>query len=79
MNAIQYIRQYTVNKLTADQAADMLAEALYHLRCVSGSRNSYSPATTDALHEHGIVLQRDFKVEALHKQAADFIGKHDVP
>lgn len=67
-----------VDKLSEEQAKMLLAEAMFHLRCVSGSRNSFSSKTLDVWHRKGLGFpERDPQVEKLHMNAVEFIQKHD--
>ena len=54
-------------------------QALHHLRCVSESRNAFTTEVINLLwhNEYDIKELRTPYVENLHKQAADFLTKHD--
>ena len=52
-------------------------ECLFHLRCVSGSRNSFTGETFQAIHDAGIRLERSEVVEKLHNDAYQFLKIHD--
>lgn len=67
----------------------LFKEALIHLRCVSGSRNSFTANANKLLfspESHAILLteeqRKNFKirqpaVESMHHAAVDFLRKHD--
>ena len=57
-------------------------EALYQLRCVSGSRNSFTPETHEFLHKFmrqgdETISYRSKEVERMHQQANDFLKQYD--
>jgi hypothetical protein len=52
-------------------------EALFHLRCVSGSRNSFTPEVTEAILDAAVPNLRSVRVEEMHQAAAQFLRVHD--
>lgn len=55
----------------------LFKQAVYHLRCVSGSRNSFAPEVRGALNKNGITLYRTEFVEGLHREAYEFLKVND--
>lgn len=53
-------------------------EAVYHLRVVAGSRNSFEPEVHQILYADGIGLKRSQYVEKLHREANAFLKEHDL-
>lgn len=67
-----------VETMTEAEVRQVLVMALFHLRCLSGSRNSFSSEALQAWADHGLGFpSRDPQVEAMHHAAADFIQKYD--
>ena len=57
----------------------LAAEALFHLRCVSGSRNSFKSDYLEAARIAGVGFpSRDVTVEAMHKRAYEFLREKDL-
>ena len=52
----------------------LFKQAIFHLRCVSGSRNSFTPEAVEVL--RGVPL-RDPAVSAMQRDAAEFLQQHD--
>lgn len=75
--AIEDLRRKTY-AMRHPELAETLAHALFYLRCLSGSRNSFTPEVRDAIHKAGAIYMRDPLVEAMHHKAADFIRKNDI-
>jgi hypothetical protein len=57
---------------------ELYEQALFHLRCVSGSRNSFTPEASSALCAlpEG-ALWRQPQVEEMHQAAVTFLRKYD--
>ena len=65
--------------LSKEEAVDLLAQAAFHLRCVSGSRNSFSGRTQEAWRKAGLGFpERNREVETMHHLAAEFVQRHDL-
>lgn len=68
-----------VRRLSREELEKLAVQALFHLRCVSGSRNSFSSETMEKLRKAGIhVPARDPQVESMHMRAAEFISREDA-
>lgn len=60
-----------VRSLSRTELENLAAQAMFHLQCVSGSRNSFQGDLPP-------FPGRSPEVEAMHRQAAEFISKHGV-
>lgn len=56
---------------------NLFEQAIYHLRCVSGSRNSFTQEMSTKMHSGRPVALRTPGVDALHRNATDFLALHD--
>jgi len=58
---------------------ELFEQAIFHLRCVSGSRNSFAAEVTDRLYmgEKPIGNLRTDGVEKMHREAVNFLRQHD--
>lgn len=71
--------QLKVKRLSRDDLERLAVSALFHLRVVSGSRNSFSRKTMEQWAEAGLYApERDPQVEAMQRRAAEFIAKEDA-
>lgn len=66
--------QSMVRTLTEEEAKKLLVEALFHLRCVSGSRNSFDLSDYCAEFQ---LPPRQPGVDRMHTAAAQFLSQHD--
>lgn len=68
-----------VKGLSRQELETLCVNAIYHLRCVSGSRNSFSSAQMERWAKDGHYgCERDPLVEAMHMNAVLFLDKEDV-
>lgn len=68
-----------VKKLSREELECLAVSAMFHLRCVSSSRNSFHPDYQDAVHRAGIRAPlRDGAVEAMHQRAVAFLSIEDA-
>lgn len=58
---------------------ELFKQALYHLRCVSGSRNAFTKEVRERLWfgEHPIDTLRSPTVEEMHDEGVKFLAEHD--
>lgn len=71
--------QLKVKRLTREELEQLAVNALFHLRCVSGSRNSFDPEYLEAAHRTNIGMPyRTLAVENMHHAAAEFIRREDA-
>ena len=71
--------QLKVKRLSREDLEKLAVQALFHLRCVSGSRNSYDPEYLEALRRTNVGMPyRTLSVENMHHAAAEFIKREDV-
>lgn len=67
-----------IAKMPEPEVRELLAQALFHLRCVSGSRNSFSSEALQQWKEAGLSFPtRQTQVELMHRQAAEFLARND--
>jgi hypothetical protein len=63
---------------TAPNYKQLFEDCLFHLRCVSGSRNSFTPEVRDRLQDLPAGTSfRSAEVEDMHQRAVKFLHKHD--
>lgn len=64
---------------TAPDYKQLFEQAVFHLRCVSGSRNSFTPEMRDRMFNPELpsVPLRSLEVERMHKEAYEFLKRHD--
>ena len=58
---------------------ELLKQALYHLKCVCGSRNSFSSEVIERLFIKGMTPIKNLRtegVEEMHHNAVNFLNKH---
>lgn len=68
-----------VKRLNRTELESLAVQALYHLRVVSGSRNSYSSDWMEEARIAGVGFpKRDQVVENMHHRAAEFIEREDA-
>lgn len=71
--------QLKVARLGREEFEKLAVNALYHLRVVSGSRNSFTSDYLESAQIAGIGFpKRDGHVEALQRQATEFIQREDA-
>ena len=71
--------QLKVKRLNREDLERLAVDALFHLRCLSGSRNSYDPEYLEAVNRTNVGLPyRTPTVENMHHAAAEFIRREDV-
>ena len=73
---VEQLKEY-LQRFSPEYVLQTCAEALFHLRCVSGSRNSFLPEVLDAMYGTGCTSFRQPEVERMHIEAADFISLKD--
>jgi len=70
--------QDKVRKLSREQLENLAVSAIFHLRCVSGSRNSFQAEWLQGVHDAKLSFpQRDPAIEAMHQHAVDFLSRED--
>jgi len=58
----------------------LFQEAIFHLRCLSGSRNSFTMEAANKLFTgEKLVNLRSPAVEKMHREAHLFLKEHEVP
>lgn len=71
--------QLKVKRLSRAELERLAVSALFHLRVVSGSRNSFSSNWMEDARVAGVGLpQRDTQVETMQRLAAEFIAREDA-
>lgn len=71
--------QLKVKKLSREELERLAVNALFHLRSVSHSRNSFDPEYLEKLHAAGVGMPlRSAPVENMHQHAAMFLRQNDV-
>lgn len=81
---LQTIRNIEENlsKLSKEQLLELATRAIYHLRAVSGSRNSFNPDFINIIHRNAYVSEllkdipiRTLEVAEMHDEAANFVSE----
>ena len=68
-----------VKAMSREELERFAVNAMFHLRCVSGSRNSFDSETQQRfLEDGGGFPTRDPQVEAMHRNAAKFQHENDA-
>lgn len=68
-----------VKTLSREELEHLAVGAMFHLRCVSGSRNSFSSESLERFAKDGKGFPtRDPVVDAMHRQAAEFLARNDT-
>lgn len=71
--------QLKVKRLSREDLERLAVQALFHLRCLSGSRNSFDPNYVEAAHLAGVGFPyRSPSVESMHHAAAEFMQREDA-
>jgi hypothetical protein len=71
--------QLKVKELGREELERLAVQALFHLRCLSASRNSYDPEYLEAVDRTSVGLPyRTPTVENMHTRAAEFIRQVDA-
>jgi hypothetical protein len=71
--------QLKVKKLSREELEKLAVQAMYHLRVVSGSRNSFSSEYMEKAGAAGLFApERTASVERMHWDAATFLQREDV-
>lgn len=68
-----------VKNLSRAELEELAVNAMYHLRVVSGSRNSFSSHWLEEAAKRCVYTpERDLQVGYMHRRAAEFLEREDV-